>query len=302
MSTTTYSTGTVSVGAGSTSVTGVGTSWLTAGIRAGDRLVLAGLTARIATVNSNTSITLARGWPGSAQSGADYDIWLEDDGVRSLVAANALLQALGAGTLTSLGSIAGAANLMPYFTGAGVMDTTGLTAAARGLLDDADVAAMRATLELVKTTSDSDVTAGRVILTGAGPAQAYRRGNILGTVSEASGVPTGAVIERGSNANGEYVRFADGTQICWGTAAVTSRAAGSATIIDWTYPAAFSALPYLYPYPRSFNLDPNAEEVARHLSAGPRGVSNSAGRAVLFNRHTSAINGGLNWRAEGRWF
>ncbi|MEX5601206.1 hypothetical protein [Pseudophaeobacter sp. C1-32P7] len=39
--------------------------------------------------------------------------------------------------------------------------------------------------------------------------------NLVGTVSQSGGVPTGAVIERGSNANGEYVRFADGTQICW---------------------------------------------------------------------------------------
>lgn len=43
---------------------------------------------------------------------------------------------------------------------------------------------------------------------------AFRRGTLLGTVSQSAGVPTGAVIERGSNANGEYVRFADGTQIC----------------------------------------------------------------------------------------
>lgn len=40
------------------------------------------------------------------------------------------------------------------------------------------------------------------------------RAAILGTVSQEEGVPTGAIIERGSNANGEYVRFADGTQIC----------------------------------------------------------------------------------------
>lgn len=41
----------------------------------------------------------------------------------------------------------------------------------------------------------------------------YHTGNILGTVSQSSGVPTGAIIERGSNANGEYVKFADGTLI-----------------------------------------------------------------------------------------
>ncbi len=41
----------------------------------------------------------------------------------------------------------------------------------------------------------------------------YGPGNLLGNVSEAGGVPTGAVLERGSNADGSYVRFADGTQI-----------------------------------------------------------------------------------------
>jgi hypothetical protein len=42
----------------------------------------------------------------------------------------------------------------------------------------------------------------------------YARSNLLGSVGQVGGVPTGAVIERGSNANGEFVRFADGTQIC----------------------------------------------------------------------------------------
>jgi len=42
----------------------------------------------------------------------------------------------------------------------------------------------------------------------------YKKSNILGTVSESGGVPTGAIIERGSNSNGEFVKFADGTMIC----------------------------------------------------------------------------------------
>ena len=36
----------------------------------------------------------------------------------------------------------------------------------------------------------------------------------VGTVSQSGGVPTGAIIQRGSNANGEFVRYADGTMIC----------------------------------------------------------------------------------------
>lgn len=47
------------------------------------------------------------------------------------------------------------------------------------------------------------------------PAKLFRRDNIIGTVSQSGGAPTGAVIEQGSNANGEYVRYADGTQIAW---------------------------------------------------------------------------------------
>lgn len=47
-----------------------------------------------------------------------------------------------------------------------------------------------------------------------GTASKLSGAGILGTVSQSGGVPTGAVIEKGSNANGEFVRFADGTQIC----------------------------------------------------------------------------------------
>lgn len=48
---------------------------------------------------------------------------------------------------------------------------------------------------------------------GKSIAFSYDRSNVLGTVSQASGVPTGAIVERGSNANGEYVKYADGTLI-----------------------------------------------------------------------------------------
>ncbi|HGE6805657.1 TPA: hypothetical protein ACGCA3_006258, partial [Pseudomonas aeruginosa] len=79
----------------------------------------------------------------------------------------------------------------------------------------------------------------------------YSRDSILGAVSQSSGVPTGAVIDRGSNANGEYVRFADGTQVCWAERAltVTTAAAGSIHVDGapanglWAYPATFSSPP-----------------------------------------------------------
>lgn len=61
---------------------------------------------------------------------------------------------------------------------------------------------------------------------------------ILGTVSQSGGLPTGALIERGSNSNGEYARFADGTLIC--THGMAASSGGAAT---WTFPSAFTAAP-----------------------------------------------------------
>src|SRR5690606_2166228 len=68
----------------------------------------------------------------------------------------------------------------------------------------------------------------------------FHTGNVLGTVSQSGGVPTGAIIERGSNANGEYVRFADGTQICVVLAALETSPTADKL---WTYPAQYISAP-----------------------------------------------------------
>jgi hypothetical protein len=78
---------------------------------------------------------------------------------------------------------------------------------------------------------------------------AFHRGNLLGAVGQSAGVPSGAVIERGSNANGEYVRFADGTQICTARLTINSTISGALlggyrnTGQTWLYPAAFATAP-----------------------------------------------------------
>ena len=70
----------------------------------------------------------------------------------------------------------------------------------------------------------------------------FHQNTVLGTVSQASGVPTGALIESGSNTNGEYVRLADGTQICTHILAANASAAAV-----WTFPAVFSTTAGLTP-------------------------------------------------------
>jgi hypothetical protein len=130
--------------------------------------------------------------------------------------------------------------------------------------------------------------------------EGYTQGSILGTVAQSGGVPTGALIERGSNANGEYVRFADGTQICTNQAFQTSDTADT----PWTYPASFL-------YPASPGR-PAVSGAASALSSAPAflsigGISGSgtvandvAVRAVNLNGDRVALAASLI--AIGRWF
>lgn len=80
-------------------------------------------------------------------------------------------------------------------------------------------------------------------------ALAFDQATLLGPVTQSGGVPTGAVIERGTAAAGEFVRFADGMQICT-SAGVTvpnaSTASGAlfrSATVTWTFPRAFAVAP-----------------------------------------------------------
>lgn len=74
----------------------------------------------------------------------------------------------------------------------------------------------------------------------------YGRDSIIGTVSQVAGVPTGAILESGSNANGSFLKFADGTLICETVVRASgniNNAAGAifstATLGPFTPPATF---------------------------------------------------------------
>lgn len=133
---------------------------------------------------------------------------------------------------------------------------------------------------------------------------AYDRGNILGTVSQASGVPTGAVVEAGSGANGEYVKFADGRMICTFNIASVSLAVNTAYAggvyyglpAAWTFPAAFVGN-----WP-SVTLTPYTNGKLAWATRGGAASLTTAQMAVLDMNSTAAVAYQLSYTAIGRWF
>lgn len=287
-----YAAGTASIANGAKAVTGSGTSWLT-NVEPGDQFFgLDGRMGIVDTINSNTSITLLENWPGTTQAAGKYAVYRVPDSVRLENFNQRMVNLLVGGNLTALGGLTLAANKMVYATGAGALALTDLTAFARTLLDDADAAAFYATLgQIPNGQVRNDLTADK----------AYRRGNILGGLSQSGGVPTGGLLEYGSNANGAYLRLADGTLVCWTDYTFSSTAINTATPTGFrssaavlNYPAAYSAAPKVF-----------AQSDAANVSAFA-GWANGGGSSMsvyLFSPvSVTGVTQKISLMTIGRWF
>ncbi|MHA6326465.1 DUF2793 domain-containing protein [Roseivivax sp. CAU 1753] len=80
-------------------------------------------------------------------------------------------------------------------------------------------------------TAATDTGAGKLMRADFG----YGPGNLLGTVAQGAGTPTGAVLEAGT----EYLRLACGTQIAWTTLGL-ARIDGATLGATWTLPVPFA--------------------------------------------------------------
>lgn len=126
----------------------------------------------------------------------------------------------------------------------------------------------------------------------------YSQVNLLGTVSQSGGTPTGAVIQRGSNGNGEFVRFADGTQICTNTLSGGSATTASGSLYvsgdeTWTFPQAFTSITGLSAFAAVMNN-------TRFCNA--YSVSTSDATFRQFSTTSSAGTPNIRVTAIGRWF
>ena len=155
--------------------------------------------------------------------------------------------------------------------------------------------------------SASDVTTGRLMRADFG----YCPGNLLGSVSQSGGLPTGAVIESGSTTNGDYLRLADGTQICFASVGAGSiTAAGSGTWADpyrtagqtWIFPISFIDTPVV----QATAIPPASVSAARRICCADIGVSDATGTlqvtAIRIGSDSTADDFSIGLVAVGRWY
>lgn len=120
--------------------------------------------------------------------------------------------------------------------------------------------------------------------------------DIVGAVSQAGGVPTGAIIERGSNSNGEYIKFADGTMICRGAGIQTAPAANAASSVTISLPSAFSTANF------SVSLNTTAVSLVNEYNGYMRASPASSSTFVLINYWSVSQVYTYQFIAVGRWF
>lgn len=138
--------------------------------------------------------------------------------------------------------------------------------------------------------------------------QIYHPGNIVGTVSQTAGVPTGAVIETNSiSGRGFFTKWADGTLLQWwrGAERTTNSAVGAIYRSDWEeweFPVPFVGAV------GSISYTPGAVRTNDPVGA-PWGTSDARDDAITLTKAwgllygpTNTSKGRILHRAIGRWF
>jgi len=100
-----YTSGTISLANGSTTVTGTGTLFEVTRFREGDTLQIQNLTAVIASVDSDTQLTLTEPWTGTSIVDGPYRARQLADGTRVGTQAATLIELLGDGTLAGIAAL-----------------------------------------------------------------------------------------------------------------------------------------------------------------------------------------------------
>lgn len=133
--------------------------------------------------------------------------------------------------------------------------------------------------------------------------------DIIGTVSETSGTPTGSIFEEGSNANGYYIRYASGKQECWhwvttGAGNTANGALWISPAVDWTFPKTFISVPAVTAYVDFVSVSSagcNPVGVSR-TSTSDLTTASVQNNRVWYQASSATIVVRVAFKAEGRWF
>lgn len=300
-------TGTASVTNNSANVTVSGFTLSPLAIFPGAQVSLAGSAYFLASVTNTTTLVLTRPYTGSTASGIPIEINTISENETEIVTLNTrtadliedLLEFDPNGQVRTFGSLDGSGGNKGVMFGTNGQPTTyPLTAFARTLLDDTDAATARTTLGANDATNLNAglINVARIPATLT-PDKALRRGNMLGVVSQSGGVPTGAAFEYGSNTNGDYIRFPDGTQICRNNlisgdaASIAAGAIFRSNTYTWAFPAAFAGGPAVTVGSRSIGIWTDCQPP----TASAVGIRNYCHTSIATATDAMAI-------AIGRWF
>lgn len=115
------------------------------------------------------------------------------------------------------------------------------------------------------------------------------------------GTDGAAIISEGSNANGSWVRFANGTQICQTADVLVGRTPGVIKTI--TYPAAFVSTPHVVPSFDIYEENSNTTLASGFVYAAKPGTKTSTGCAIsiISLGGVPLINGSSKMIIIGRW-
>jgi hypothetical protein len=105
--------------------------------------------------------------------------------------------------------------------------------------DGAGNVSLNTTIEnFVSTGIDDNATSTAITIDSSGKILASQGTNWVGTVAESA---TSSVIEEGSNANGNFTKFADGTMICYTVKSVahSTLTNNGYTLLSYTLPISF---------------------------------------------------------------
>lgn len=277
-----YNVGTATVANGSTAVTGSNTYW-SGNVKAGDYLWVSGYCCRIASVESNTALTLARPWPGASASGAYYEAMAVLDVVGYQRAAADILTKLSGGNISSFAGLEGSANKLPLFTGAGVLGLADFvnygsfgvgTDAPSYSTTDANNQALGSYAFYAVTDTQASTYHLPVLVSGGTLARGWDvvthgvSGRTVQIATEVFGLSStrGRTFIRvkhdttwldwdemftarrsltGSNSNGYYYRLPNGLQICFKSGITVSYGSNYRFSGSWTLPSAFDNSNYV---------------------------------------------------------